>query len=847
MRFSTKVLLSIVAVAALIVLVWQGYLTIRYRLHNGHRAIISEHVQAAEGREFTSPDKSAADVAGYTLAVQSDALRMYVEETTGNIALYDTRSDNTVYAVHPDMKNDPNATELNRSFLQSQVSIDFFTESRTPVSWNSFDSAVVREQVKLESIDNGLRVIYTFGDLSSPTGIVPVYISEERLRMFLAPLEGTREFDRNFMRYVPSDVAEGYMEMIPGVRTAASTLATMNELFESLGYTADDFAFDMEGSGVEDAVPLHFVVPIDFTLDSDSLIVNVDTAGIREYAGGRIEKIHLLRAFGAGSVDEDGYLVVPNGSGSLIRFNNGKTYADEYVEYIYGQDPMLTDYVTLGNVEVSRFPFFGIEAGSRTILARVESGDTQAYLTAGISGKYHSYNYIYPGFILRGSLSLAMFGSTGNEAMMPVVEDNIPQLNLTVRYTLLTENGYSEMANRAREQLIEDKTLNSGNQQQEDIPFYMDLVGSTMGLKFFAGIRYMGQVPMTTYSQAKEISADLMKEYGITNQVINYQGWFNRGYYHDVANKINPVRQLGNTRELEELARSVENMGGKLYSDVNMLGAPFSTRRYNWQMESSRYYAGGMVGYWGMTNPITMYNTFSSGYPEVMHDAVSPRFLTRYMDSYIKAFSKHDLTGTSLRDMGDTLVSDRRRTDVIHREQAKEVVLHNMQNLYNMEKPIMISGGNLYALAYADDLINMPLSHNAYYVVDEEIPFYQMIVHGRLSYAGMPINLSSTFDYDSIVTRLVEYGAAPHFTFTYEEASNIKYTGLYWMYSTQYGNWSDTAAAIYKEVNSVLGKVSGAEMIHHEIKPGGMRVITYSNGVQIEVNRETNEYRIVEN
>jgi hypothetical protein len=126
-------------------------------------------------------------------------------------------------------------------------------------------------------------------------------------------------------------------------------------------------------------------------------------------------------------------------------------------------------------------------------------------------------------------------------------------------------------------------------------------------------------------------------------------------------------------------------------------------------------------------------------------------------------------------------------------------------------------------------------------VVDEEIPFYQMIIHGRVNYAGMPINLSDAFDEDQIVLRLVEYGAAPHFTFTYRSASEMKYTGLNLKFGTRYQNWNEMAIRIYHTVNEALSPVSGMEMQQHEILSDGLRRVTYSNGIQIIINRSGQE------
>ena len=55
---------------------------------------------------------------------------------------------------------------------------------------------------------------------------------------------------------------------------------------------------------------------------------------------------------------------------------------------------------------------------------------------------------------------------------------------------------------------------------------------------------------------------------GVNRPVINYQGWFNGGYYHDAASKIKLVKELGSKKELEGLTDKVEAAGGKLYGDV---------------------------------------------------------------------------------------------------------------------------------------------------------------------------------------------------------------------------------------------------------------------------------------
>jgi len=828
-----KFLLALCGAALLGVLVFQLYLFIHFRLHDDYKALLPEPYVVEQGQAFSPISETEPDVPGMVLAAENDYLKLYLDQKTANVAVYDRRTGAVAYTNPLEGMSDPVAGGVNKSILMSQLIVDFFDANRLPGRYNSYDFSVSLGQFGFESLADGLRCTYDLGDMSSPTGIVPVYITEERLTHFTDLMADGPSV---FIRYMPSGDAPGFLQLNEGSRGMA-TMRKMNASFAEAGYTEEDYIADMTASGVEGAVPLGFTVPLEYRLEGDALVVSIPVSEIVEAGGGMVHRIQMLRSFAAAGAHEQGYIVVPNGSGSLIRFNNGKTHAEDYMQYIYGLDPLADTYVTLGNSEPARLPYFGIHRqGVSDILAEVEVGETLTLLTASIAGKLNSYNYVYPTFVLRGSSSLAMFGSTGNEAELPIVEQRITDAYLRVRYSFLTPDyaGYSGMARYAREKLEQAGVL-TAKSEGGDIPFYMDLVGSVMGQKFFLGVSYAGQNPMTTYADAARIVDDLA-ENGIRNQRVNYQGWFNRGYYHDVPSRIQPVGALGNVRELEALSRKLEAQGGQLYADVVFQRVTFFSKRFNWQQETSRYYGGGMVAAFGQVNPVTLYNTGALGYIETVYDLLSPRFLRRYVDQFNRNFSRYDLSGVSLRDLGDALHSDRKRTGYISREEAKLVALDSLNALARANGRLLISGGNAYAFPYSHELINVPVAHNAIYMVDEEIPFYQMLLHGRISYAGPPINLSDAYDEAALTLRLLEYGASPHFVFTWESSSALKYTGLNRLYSTTYANWRDTAIRVYQQVNDVLGPVSGSPMAHHEILTGGLRRVTYENGAQLWIN-----------
>lgn len=844
MRKSKKVLLGVSGLILAVVVIWIANYLIRYYFYNGYREDLSSY-DYEEGSEFTPIAEAKSDVADMELAAENDILKLYVNTETGEVAVFDKRNGRITRSNPTDADEDEIATETNRNYLKSQIIVDYFNASRTEGTLDSYSYCTSREQLEVEAVENGIRFLYTMGDLTSATGIVPQYISSETLDNVLANMseEGAKFSAKKF---VESNVAEGYMEMLESTVKGASQLRKLNKYFEEAGFTTEDYMREMENSGVEDAVPISFMIPLEYRLNEDAVEVSIPMCAVEEYGGGSVFRIQFLRYFGTAGKEEEGYMLVPNGSGSLVRFNNGKTTAAVYSEYVYGIDPLAAEYTVMENTENVKMALFGIFRNDSSIFATIEDGASFSYLTAGVAGRINEYNYVYPTFVLRGNDKLAMFGSTGNEAELPIVETNFYNANLKVRYTMLTDEnaGYAGAANYYRERLVEEGVLTAESETSDDIKFYYDVLGGVTMTKFFLGVQYDGLYAMTTFDEAADISRDLAAK-GITNQVMNYQGWMNGGYYHDVVDKIKVPGKLGGKSSLEDLSNTVVSGGGSFYADVAFQKVSFISDRYSYNNETSRYYGTGYVADFGLVNPANLRRTSGLGYEENLYDLISPKFLVRYTDKFAKKINRYDIQGISLRDLGDELHSDKKRTNVINREEALDVVKARLSKIEGTEKNIMINDGNDYSFAYADDMINVPLTDNDYYIVDERVPFYEMLIHGYIDYSGSVINLSDTYDKTDIVLNLVENGASPHFIFSWENANEIKNTGLNRFYATTYSNWKDDAVSIYTEVNNALKYVNGAAIINHEILNDGIRAVTYSNGVIIYIN-ETNADQTVD-
>lgn len=825
---------------ALALVVYLLYYYIRYYSYDEYKDYLSSY-EYEEGADFIAIPEADPKVPGYELVAENDYLKLYTDTTTAIVAVYDKRNQNIIYTNPLDADEDSIANETNKRYLKSQFILNYFNKSRAAGVYDSFSMSVDRSQVRAENIDNGIRYIYDVGDHeTTTTGIVPTYFSSEKMEDVQSKLS---EMDGATIRryYVDSKDFPGLLELNGIALKNKKTIQKIQGLLEEIGFTQDDYYEQMELAGVEKVEGVSFIIPLEYRLEDDGIVVSIPTSEIKEFGEAKIYRIQLLRYMGAAGQDDKGYMVVPNGSGSIINFNNGKVNAADYSQYIYSIDPLADGMTQMEYTEKARLGLFGICKENSSILATIEDGETLATITAGIGGKYSTYNYAYTSFMLRIYDILSIFGSSGDSADMPIIVDDIYDCNLTVKYTLLTKEntGYSGIANYYRQRLLDEGVLTLKD-TNDDIPFYYDIVGGVKETSFFLGTQYLSVNPVTTFEEAGDISDDLYAE-GIKKQVMNYQGWFNGGYYHDVTDKVKIIRKLGGKSGLEELSKRVDSNGGSFYGDTSLQKVSYISKRYSGYQETSRYFGAGYYAWFANVNPTNLVKTATLGYKETGYYLVSPKFLPRYVNGFVKNINKLDISGISLRDLGDVLHSDQRRTNIISREEALDVVLAQFERLENTGKKLMISGGNEYSLKYASDIINVPLSDNRYFIVDESIPLYQMIIHGSIDYAGGVINFYDDIDRSELKLKLIEYGASPHYMFTKESANEMRYTGLHKYYSTKYELWKNEAVDMYKEVNKALGRVSGETMVNYEILQGGVKKVTYSNGVTFYINHTAEE------
>ena len=175
---------------------------------------------------------------------------------------------------------------------------------------------------------------------------------------------------------------------------------------------------------------------------------------------------------------DEGYTLVPDGTGSLIYHNNGKTRDEIYSQPLFGLNETREQYGRTQIAEKARLPLIGMKTGDSAWLAVVEEGAGLTSVRADISGKRHSYNHAYVRLHLREEDEI-MFAAADRVEDIPVMNESMYNGDLTVRYTFLygDEANYSGMANKYRKMLYESGQLTRLD-DAGDLPFYLDMIGA---------------------------------------------------------------------------------------------------------------------------------------------------------------------------------------------------------------------------------------------------------------------------------------------------------------------------------------------------------------------------------
>ncbi len=567
-------------------------------------------------------------------------------------------------------------------------------------------------------------------------------------------------------------------------------------------------------------------VPVTYTLCEDYMEVSLDCSKIKEKEGSGLiaTQVTMLGSFGAGTADEEGYFVLPDGCGALVHFNNGKEKAKTYSQPVYGRDITVVPTTKPAVTEKIYLPVYGIVKDGNAMAVVIEEGDGNAFLNASVSGQsLSSFNVCNFSFRLRGSDSVAMPGDAGSLTMFEGGE--IKTEKITTRYYPLEgeDLDYVDVAETYRNYLLEDGGVEK-KAAADSTEMFLDLYGGTMKSRSILGIPITLKTSMTSYSEAQEIVSGLVS-LGVDDMVVVYNNWTNEGISGKVDNKAKPSGTLGGAGDFNDLKDYLAKQGIAFYPSVNNLTFNNGNGYYTFTDTTIR-----------ISGSYSRQMTYNLSYgvqdtSVTTKSLLSPGNFTKIYSKLASNYSKRGLTGVSLGSMTSTLYGDYGKV-AMSRDDTMAAMEESYKTMEDAGLDLLADSCAAYALPYADRISDVPLQSSGFDVFDEDIPFYQIVMHGVIPYSGTAINASADGTWAFLSS--IATGCNPAYDMIYAEASDLKDTDLDTYFYSNYGFWSNTAAEEYQIAKEVLASVSDQTITAYS-KTDDVATTVYENGTEVVV------------
>ena len=780
---------------------------------------------------------------GKTITMENEHLLFEMDPNTTQFSVTDRHTGKVWQSNPQDRDKDPVANGTNKDYLSSTLAITY-SFSGGDIELNNYTYSMVNKTFDLiQQEDGAVRVDYAIGKIEREY-IVPVVITKERYTQFTGAMSGKnkKQVSSAYTLYEPEkldkkDNKEEIIALYPSVveqplyvlkaDVKARTKESIEACFAGAGYTRDDFLADMElTTGTRNNNGPVFNVSVVYRLDGEDLIVEIPYEAIRFSMDTPMTYVSVLPMFGAAGTDQNGFMLIPEGGGALINYNNGKLSQSAYYANLYGWDYATERTETISETR-NAFPVYGMGQEDGSFICIIEGASSYAGINADISGRFNSYNTVYPKYNV---LHYDRFNVSNRTAqLLYMYEQAIPKDTIIQRYHFIAGNNYNDMANAYGEYLRQQPEM-LNEKASEEMPVNLELVGAINKVVPKLGLPVDSVISTTSFDEARQI-IDEMTGKGVRDLHIRMTGWANGGVRQKVLTGVHVLNELGGENGMKALiAYARENNIPLFFDGISCFAynsglfdgfLPFSHAARFTTREQVKLYNYDIVTYQ------------QSDWQDVYY-LVRPEYARKCAENLISGLNDRGAYGVAFRDIGNLLSADYYVNNIVTREQVKEMNIQSLKEASEKGLTISIKEGNDYAVPYADIITDMNLTGNAYAIIDEQIPFYQIALHGTKNYTGEPVNLAG--DYQTTLLECAEYGAGLNFTFMKADTLILADT----MYSSYtgagYDRWKDIVTDMILRYQKEMTGLNRQKIVNHMRISEEVAVTEYADGTKVYVN-----------
>jgi hypothetical protein len=533
----------------------------------------------------------------------------------------------------------------------------------------------------------------------------------------------------------------------------------------------------------------------------------------------------------------DGYVLVPDGPGALIRFVDHNTSLTSYNGNIYGEDLAESDFYYAREtsylpLKSPMMPVFGVAHGNRqaAFVAYATSGGEYMNIIVSPEQNLTNYTFAYPRFEIN-KLFHQVYNRRGDGYFKLMDDRN--HFDMSMRYDFLANDGsedgypadYVGMALKYRDHLKANDGLPTVTRSRGDIPIRLDFVMSDIKRSVFG----LEDVIATTANQVRNILADV-KDTGINNVTSGLLGWQRGGITNGHPGRTTWKRAIGSQNDFKALNEFAKSIG----YDVSMSQDYVTIHRdqVNYLNTAAKHMNGWYLEYrLRDTMPVTLF-----GYAR-------PSVSARWLLEQSQRLSRIGYDSLTVEGISNILMSEYSR-------ESSEV--HKTIDLYqstfdkiHQDWSIAATAPNEYLWKYVDRFLQAPVYSSQFLIQTDTVPFLQLVINNNMEMFAPYSNFSFYTQQD--ILRMIDYNLSPSFVLTHEPSYQLTLTNSARFYSTEYTEYKDLIQSIYRQVNNALKYVTHAKWIDRVVLENGVIMNVYDNNMAVIINYTDSTINVMNN
>lgn len=553
-------------------------------------------------------------------------------------------------------------------------------------------------------------------------------------------------------------------------------------------------------------------------LEGDRCKLRIPMDSIRETERFVFTQFSLAPNLFSARADSEGYLLIPDGCGALMMFNNGKSGI--YDVPVYGNNKaFLYEAYAVSREEIA-LPVFGIHRDGQSALAVISQGAAQARIRAATNGNETIRNRVYPVFRLREQDEQHI----AEDVFQTVIQGETGiASDLEVTYLFGEDGGgYSEMASMLRSYFMDQGMKQNASQ---DTSVLLSIYGAVQGKQKLFGIPlYDKAIEITSCEEAGHMAVQI-GEILQRPPMVRLAAWDEntvKGY------GVGSFQPVGGSRSLRELIRGLEEQNISVFLSEPFARVQRSGKGIRLKKHAVRSLANELsvqYSYYRSSN--------SANQEKPVHYFLDGSLIPERARQLCGSLKDYGIAGIGVEDLAQISYGNYRKGSLSSPDTTEKQFAQAM-SLLAEEYSLLVEGGYYQGLKEGSVVYNAPDQSSGFDFADCEVPFYQMALSGLKGYAQEAVNREE--NRRSALLFALETGSLLHYELAGETAQ-LQGTELEQLYGA---DWSRNQERIQEELAEfapLLDEIIGSPIVRHEILAEHVTRTWYENGYVVTVNR----------